>query len=84
MYKALTARGLIRYYGEMTTDLFNSTPLKKCFEQKNDNSAKILLSYLMKTKSFDNNHFDIVMKSFDYFMKCSSAKEEMLNFLSMH
>ena len=48
MYKALTARGLIRYYGEMTTDLFNSTPLKKCFEQKNDKTQKKRINNLKR------------------------------------
>ena len=51
IHLAISEKGLLRTFGEITKDFYNSNPLSRCFsfsEEQNGMSAKLLFKYLIE------------------------------------
>ena len=57
---------MLRSFQEISNDLYNSTPLTKCFERGSayNNQAQVLLKHIMDRGIFNCNVHEIIMKSF--------------------
>lgn len=54
--ESLTKRNLVRYYGELTLNSENETPLKQCLKDSKNLYAEIILKYIFQYKQKNSNH----------------------------
>ena len=74
MLQALSERSLIRMFGEIVPDFMNRSTLQKCYQRDKRPLAEKIIKYLVDTPSFDNQHQDILIKSFNKIMSNSHTR----------
>ena len=78
---------MIRAYGQVLPNFMHTTLLDQCFQEKEKEQHKILaakvMNYLMTTKSDNNNHRDIILRSFWDILNCKMIKDDLIDFLEL-
>ena len=75
-----------RTFLEISNDLYNSSPLTKCFERGSayDNQAQVLLKHILDLGIFNHNVHEILMKSFKSMIETDKLYDDMIDFMRIN